>query len=181
MNTPTTELVPAVSSRQFRIFPALLLVCSLGYVLQGIQCVGINGGASELTWSLRTFAGESSGCIDANISTVRLCWTSIDSGVSGCRPGSLREFDCQEGTGVTLFEISPGRTRFWVEPVCEDGQPASLGTYQVPPDIVRTVRDGEVVTLDALLIVVTDPDICSGPSCTCGRAPASPPEEDKYE
>jgi hypothetical protein len=169
MNTPTTAQVPAKSSRQFRIFPVLLLLCSLGYVSQGIQCVGINGGASELTWSLRTFQGESSDCAKSKISKVRLCWNALDEGESGCRPGSLREFDCIEETGVTLFEIPPGRTRFSVEPVCLDGQPAIVGTYQVPPEIVRTVRDGEVVTLDALLIVVSDPDTCTGANCTCVR------------
>jgi hypothetical protein len=147
----------------------LLLLCGLGYVSQGIQCVGIDGGASELTWSLRTFEGESSDCAEARISKVRLCWNAIDSGVSGCRPGTLREFGCEEETGVTLFEIPPGSTRFSVEPICQDGQPATVGTYQVPSDIVRTVREGEVVTLDALLIVVTDPDTCSGENCTCVR------------
>jgi hypothetical protein len=154
MNTPGTEPVPSDTSRQNRILPVLLALWTFGYVLQSVQCVGIDGGASELTWSLRTFEGESS---------------EATNSATGCRPGKFREFSCKEETGVTLFEIEPGSTRFHVEPLCQDGLVAEEGTYQVPPEIVRTVRDGEVVTLDALLIVVTDPDTCSGAGCTCVR------------
>jgi hypothetical protein len=169
MNTPGTEPVPSDTSRQNRILPVLLALWTFGYVLQSVQCVGIDGGASELTWSLRTFEGESSSCNKAKISKIRLCWNEATNSATGCRPGKFREFSCKEETGVTLFEIEPGSTRFHVEPLCQDGLVAEEGTYQVPPEIVRTVRDGEVVTLDALLIVVTDPDTCSGAGCTCVR------------
>lgn len=142
----------------------------LGIQVFGFQCVAIDGGASELTWSLRTFGGDPvDSCEAAKVDKVRLCWNAVDSGVTGCRPGNFRDFDCQSQTGETLFEIEPGRTAFFVEPICADGQPARVGTFQVPPDIVRTVRDGEVVSLESLLIVVTDhPDSC-GPECTCVR------------
>lgn len=159
----------------------LLAACTFGYVLQSIQCVGIDGGASELTWSLRTFEGEpfedEEKCRNKNvkINKVRLCWNEATNADTGCRLGKFRDFDCKEETGVTLFEIEPGPTRFWIEPLCEprapgaDSLPALPNTYQVPPEIVRTVKEGEVVTLDALLIVVTDPDTCTGSECTCVR------------
>ena len=169
MNTLATESVPEPSSRQTRILSVFLAIWGLSYVLQSVQCVGIDGGASELTWSLRTFQGESSDCSEAKIDKIRLCWNAIDDQATGCRPGKFREFACREETGVTLFEIPPGPTRFHVEPLCQDGIAARLGTYQVPPEIVRTVREGEVVTLDALLIVVTDPTLCTGADCTCVR------------
>ena len=171
MNTPGPNLVPGDSSRQTRILPVLLAACTFGYVLQSIQCVDINGGASELTWSLRTFEGERQrdSCSKAKISKVRLCWNEVTNANTGCRPGKFREFDCEAETGVTLFEIEPGPTRFRIEPLCADGQVAAENTYQVPPEIVRTVTEGEVVTLDALLIVVTDPDTCTGAECTCVR------------
>lgn len=169
MNTPGMEQVPSDTSRQNRILPVLLALWTFSYVLQSVQCVGIDGGASELTWSLRTFEGESSSCAKAKISKIRLCWNEAANTDTGCRPGKFREFSCKEETGVTLFEIEPGATRFFVEALCQDGLVAQADTYQVPPEIVRTVRDGEVVTLDALLIVVTDPDICIGAGCTCVR------------
>jgi hypothetical protein len=169
MNTLGPNPVPGDSSRQNRILPVLLAICTFGYVLQSVQCVGIDGGATELTWSLRTFEGESSDCREAKISKVRLCWNEATSTDTGCRSGKFREFDCKEETGVTLFEIEPGSMRFRVEPLCADGLVAASSTYQVPPEIVRTVREGEVVTLDALLIVVTDPESCTGAECTCVR------------
>ncbi|MCP4443945.1 MAG: hypothetical protein GY811_01185 [Myxococcales bacterium] len=162
MNTSTPKPVHST--------PALRVLILLGIQVLGFQCVAIDGGASELTWSLRTFGGGPvESCADAKVSKVRLCWNAVDSGVTGCRPGSFRDFDCQDQTGVTLFEIEPGRTAFFVEPICEDAQPARVGTYQVPPKIVRMVREGEVVSLESLLITITDqPENC-GQECTCVR------------
>jgi hypothetical protein len=169
MNTPRPDPVLSNSSRQNRILAVLLAACTFGYVLQSVQCVGIDGGATELTWSLRTFEGESSDCRETKIKKVRLCWNEVANTDTGCSSGKFREFDCKEETGVTLFEIEPGATRFRVEPICADGLVAASSTYQVPPEIVRTVKEGEVVTLDALLIVVTDPESCTGAECTCVR------------
>lgn len=150
--------------------PALRGLFLLGIQVFGFQCVAIDGGAAELTWSVRTFDGEPvDSCGDALVEKVRLCWYAVGSGVTGCRPGSFRDFDCEEETGETLFEIEPGPTAFFVEPICADGLPARVGTYQTPSEIVRTVRDGEIVSLESLLITVTDhPDSC-GIECTCVR------------
>ena len=165
MNTPAAHSVTASSSSKTRVLLALLAVLSL----ESIQCVAIDGGASELAWSLRTFAGESSNCDKAKIEQMRLCWNSLADVEPGCRPGQFRDFECREETGVTLFEIPEGSTKFNVLPLCQDGLPAAPETYQGPAEIVRTVREGEVVTLDALLILVTDPGSCSGAACTCVR------------
>ncbi len=165
MNTRTTESVHST--------PALRVLFLLGIQVFGFQCVAIDGGATELTWSIRTFSGDPvDSCKNpktegADIDKVRLCWNAVDSGVTGCRPGNFRDFDCQKQTGETLFEIEPGPTAFFVVPICEDGQPASVGTYQTPPEIVRTVRNGEVVSLESLLITITDPDPSCGAECTC--------------
>ncbi len=139
-----------------------------------MQCdsffVQINGGASELYWTLRTFAGESIGnCEEASIEKIRLCWLSADSDAKDCDPSQSQEFRCNKLTGVTLFDIPVGRTRFFVEPICQDGLPAKKGTYQSPPEILRTVREGEVVTLDSQLIVVTKTSDSCGAECTCVR------------
>jgi hypothetical protein len=141
---------------------------SLAIALGSAGCVAIDGGAAELSWSLRSFEGKSQSCAEAGVEGIRLCWESLDdSSSTGCRPGQFRTFPCTDEAGVTGFEIPVGRTKFFAEPVCAGGAPAGAGTFQAPPPIVRTVRDGEVVTLDSLLIVVTDQDNCSGDSCTC--------------
>lgn len=141
---------------------ALLLLC-----LALSHCVEIDGGASELSWELRTFDGERVSCAEAKISEMRLCWTALDDESTGCR--QFRTFTCEDLTGVTLFEIDPGPTKLRLEPICTDGQAASSSTYQGPPEIVRSVRDGEVVTLGALLIAVSNERSC--PECTCVRSP----------
>lgn len=132
-------------------------------------CVEVEGGAVELSWSLRSFAGESiQACRDARIEEVRLCWTPLEADggevSGGCRPPNLESFACEAENGVTGFEIPPGRTSLEIQPVCAGGRPAERGTYDVPPPIVRRVREGKVVTLNALLIVAST---CSDPGCTC--------------
>jgi len=168
MNRQAPHSVPAHSKRQIGVILTLLAV----WASLSVQCVDIDGGAAELTWSLRTIEGESiagEDCQSARISKIRLCWNSLEDGDSGCRPGQFRDFACEEENGVTLFEIPPGRAKFNVEPICLDGRPAAIGTYQGPPEIVRMVRDAEVVTLAAFLIAVPDPKTCSGIECTCIR------------
>ncbi|MBL4635431.1 MAG: hypothetical protein JKY56_16340 [Kofleriaceae bacterium] len=138
-----------------------------------MQCVQIDGGATEFNWSLRTIAGNVvSDCALSNVAKIRLCW--LDEGQSGgeCLADQSREFNCNEFTGVTLFEIKEGRTEFFVQPICDDGLPAAANTFQSPAAIVRTVREGEIVTLNALLIVVSEPDEPDKPcqtNCTCVR------------
>ena len=134
-------------------------------------CIEIEGGAAELSWSLRTFEGGRVGCADAQVDHVRLCWEPITDGSVGgetCRSG--RSFMCADASGVTGFDLAPGPTAFWIEPICADGQPADAGTYQVPPPIVRSVEEGQIVSLNSLLMVVSLPaGECPAQGCTCMR------------
>lgn len=134
-------------------------------------CIEIDGGAVELSWSLRSFDGDRvRSCQLALIEEVRVCWESVEGGTSvGVCAGS-ESFPCGEENGVSGFEIDPGRAAFWIEPICTDGSPADPGSYQVPPPIVRTVEDGKIVTLNSLLIVVTPfGTSCPDAGCTCVR------------
>jgi hypothetical protein len=137
-------------------------------------CIDVEGGAAELSWSLRTFEGDgldSDACADLDMDRIRLCWTSLDDAgaASGCRPGASASWECERGSGVTGFVIPAGRTSFWIEPVCNDGVVARTTTYQAPPPLVRQVFEGQVVTLNSLLLVVTNPKECQPPECTCDR------------
>jgi hypothetical protein len=149
--------------------PTAVLVLALATA--GPACIEIEGGAVELSWSLRSFDGDRvDNCTAARVDEVRVCWQSIDDGAStGICQGS-QSFPCGEENGVSGFEISPGRASFWIEPICVDGSPADSGSYQVPPPIVRTVEDGKIVTLDSLLIVVSPFAAgCPDTGCTCVR------------
>jgi hypothetical protein len=138
-------------------------------------CIEIDGGAAELSWSLRSQEGESvDSCHSALIDDVRLCWEPVEDGSvlgSGGPCRSLhRSFPCEESSGITAFNLDPGETAFWIEPICDDRRPADAGTYQVPPPIVRNVEDGQIVSLNSLLLVVSPTgDVCPSTGCTCVR------------
>jgi hypothetical protein len=142
----------------------------------GTGCVDIDGGAVELSWSLRTFGGSAvESCSEAAIRDIRLCWEPLADGATTtegavCRAGQRRRFSCAESSGVTGFDLDPGATAFWIEPVCDDGAAADPGTYEVPPPIVRTVQEGKIISLTSLLLVVSPAGgDCPAGGCTCER------------
>jgi hypothetical protein len=153
---------------------AVALATLIGTATTG--CIEIEGGAVELSWSLRTFGGSAVGsCGDVGIQNVRLCWQTLGDGSPStediiCQAGLRRTFDCSDSSGVTGFDLDPGPTAFWIEPVCQDGAPADSGTYEVPPPIVRTVQEGKIVSLSSLLLVVSPLSAgCPAAGCTCER------------
>jgi len=142
-----------------------VLAC-LGALSGSNACVDVEGGAVELSWSLRTPDGDPNNCLDARIGKVRLCWAPAgDIAVRVCE-GS-RTFACTEEHGFSRFEIDPGETAFWIEPLCESTSVVpDPSTYEVPPPLLRMVSAGQVVTLNALLIVATGAE-CGAGACTC--------------
>ncbi len=144
----------------------MVTLALLGSQLGTSACVEVEGGAVELSWSLRTPEGEPNSCSASRIGKVRLCWAPAGDMVARVCEGS-RTFGCIEERGFSRFEIEPGETAFWIEPLCADTsvvpEPAS---YEVPPPILRAVSAGQVVTLNALLIIATGAD-CNGAGCTC--------------
>ena len=173
MNTAATASVDAWIRDPRRVTRVAVLWVTM---IACAGCIEIEGGAAEVAWSLRSFEGEAvEACADARIQDVRLCWEavgdgSVSAGGGACRAGERREFPCEESSGVTGFQLDPGSTAFWIEPICTDEDPAAEGTYQVPPPIVRTVERGEIVSLNSLLLVVSPPgDDCPVAGCTCVR------------
>lgn len=102
-----------------------------------------------------------------------MCWQRAGSRVDAgggrlCAEERSRRFACGDDRGVTQFEVEPGPTAIWIEPICESGELAEEGTYEVPAPVVREIRDGEVAALQALLVVATDGDRnCPPAGCTC--------------
>lgn len=182
MNTGTDAAVEALAvgeQNQVRNGPwlaARILASGILACGSSLSCVDVEGGAVELAWTLRTFDGSTRvSCAEARIAEVRVCWQPLDESVTApaCVAGQYRAFPCEAERGVSRFEIPPGSTQFWVEPVCEDGAPAAERTFQVPRPIGRQVQDGKVAALDALLIVAsatTRADRqCPPAGCTCDR------------
>jgi hypothetical protein len=132
-------------------------VCSLTLGLIG--CVDIDGGALELSWSIRDFDGAARSCGDVDFDEVRLCWESVGDSVV-TQECALRDatrhavFPCLDAHGVTRFVVDPGPTAIWIEPLCGDGAVAT--DYVVPAAIVRDVSRGEIAILNALLVVADD-------------------------
>lgn len=145
---------------------AALAAVVLGLFGPGLwACVEIDGGAAEFSWSIRSPDGRASSCDlrlpdggadRPDILSVQLCWEAAPEGVSPsllCNPDRRAVFECSLSRGATDFVVDEGRTAFWIEPLCADGEPLQRDLVEVPAPIVRDVSKGQVVTLDALLVV----------------------------
>lgn len=142
-------------------------LAALTAVLVGTSaCVEIRGGAVELSWSFQNFQGgpiePDDDCAATQVSQVRLRWESAPW--NQARSSGTTTFPCTAFRGITDFVIGAGPQLLEIEPVCASGAMIEEHTYAVPAPLLRTVIEGEVVTLDSLLIV-TDDD--TGENCAC--------------
>lgn len=153
----------------------LWLATAIFLAVTAVACIEVNGGAAELSWTLRNFdgkpiSGDDPPCTITNIEEIRLNWKAVtDDTDTGLVPDDSAEFQCDDNRGVTEFIIPAGKQMLWIEPLCRNEIAAT--NYEVPPPIVRNVEEGTVTTLDALLIV-------ADPGCTCRTSegcPASSP------
>lgn len=126
-------------------------------------CTEVNGGAVEASWDLRRVDGADTNCENARIAEVALRWD-----VEGVRSRSP-QFPCDDARGVTLFNVPAGRVSLSLEAICDDGDTADEATYQVPAPIVRTITEGEVITLVTQILEVnfTDDDADCTPEAPC--------------
>jgi hypothetical protein len=153
----------------------LRLATAIFHAVLAAACIEVNGGAAELSWALRDFegkpiSGDDPACTITNIARIRLHWKAVTGDAdTSLVPDGTAEFLCNDNRGVTGFTIPAGRQMLWIEPVCPEGA-AAPGSYEVPPPIVRTVEDGTVTTLDALLIVADRDCTCPTSSSSCAAA-----------
>jgi hypothetical protein len=169
MNSVRLPIVGRVAKPVVRTTRFVTLIAFVGWcTFLHSGCVGIDGGAIELSWSLRNTEGEGvAECATARVGEMRLFWD-----VENAAEGSTRyeTFPCDPPRAATRFEIPPGTASIWLVPVCENGEPAADGTYEAPAPIVRSVIEGEVVTLNALLVVVRTTNCGTGAGqqpCIC--------------
>lgn len=109
------------------------------------------------------------------ITRVRLHWQ-----VAGSPPCS-RAWSCDDNHGTTRFEVPRGAASLTLTlecgratpglGECDDDQPADPATYIAPAIVQRDAIRGEVITLGAVELVVSDV-ACPQEPCTC---PVPPP------
>jgi len=140
---------------------ALTTVLSLGV---HASCTNVSGGAVELSWLLRpsngdeTLCSEQSCCETSRVDQIRLHWDV--GGTTGSDAWA-----CMDNRAVTGFVLPPGEASLWVVPECAGGA-ASTDTYEAPAPVVRTLVDGEVVSLNAVVVQVQVAD-CGSQACIC--------------
>ncbi|WP_428264404.1 hypothetical protein [Haliangium sp.] len=148
-----------------------------------VGCVEVDGGAVELSWTLRDFSGdpireEDCGgdircvCEATRIGWIRLHWQIEGEGTGERAADGFWDFVCEDNRGATNFSVPPGRQLLWIAPICSDGSLPDSG-YEAPPPILRVVDLGAVATLDALLIAV-DECTCPGGGAACAGATSAP-------
>jgi len=143
------------------------VVCLMGLVsgIGATGCVGINGGAVELAWSVRTVDALPADCEMQNIATISLCIQSCDEDAGTgetCTGATMCPFDtfaCTRLRGATDFDVAPGKKRLWITVACGDGSPADV---VVPEAVLRDVTRGDVTELNALLISVPSDKLACG-------------------
>jgi hypothetical protein len=160
-----TRQTPEMFAAPGRFWLALVVLVQ---AVTSVACVEVNGGAVELSWSVRTFDGVrvDDSCDDGkhkvHLEKIRLAWRAVADGGDGAgmEPDNWADFPCSDRRGITKFTVPPGEHLLWIVPVCAADAP--VGNYQVPPPIVRAIHEGTVTTLDALL-VVADESTCPAP------------------
>jgi len=125
-------------------------------------CTTVDGGAAEVSWDLRTAEGSVVDCDVASVAT-------IDLYVEDSAGNRYSEsFACNDERGVTGFTIAPGPTELYLAPGCAQGTPVA---YRAPAPIVRTITQGEVITLETQLIEVEVGSCEPDDPCTCVPPP----------
>lgn len=117
-------------------------------------CTTVDGGAVEVSWNLRNVDGSGVSCVTAKVTTIDLYYND--------GPGD--SFPCEDERGVTGFIIPAGEASLKLRPGCASGTPTA---FRAPPPIVRTITDGEVITLDTQLIEVRAGNCTTEDPCTC--------------
>lgn len=121
-------------------------------------CDAAEGGAVDLSWTIRTTSALDIDCAQAGVEWVRLTW-QVD-GVTGSR-----RWRCSLSRAITEFEVPPGTALLTVEPVCASAT-ADPASYETPAPLARVIETGEAISLGAVVISVQVDD-CDQQPCFC--------------
>jgi hypothetical protein len=144
-----------------RVAVAVIALACLGILS---SCTNVSGGAVELSWLLRPSNGDENACSEqsccrtSRVADMRLMWDV--GGTTGSE-----SWPCEDNRAVTGFVLPPGEASLWVTLECAD-VPAATNAYEAPAPVVRTIVDGEVVSLNAVVVQVDIAD-CDPQRCIC--------------
>jgi hypothetical protein len=144
---------------------ATLLSCPLH------GCTKVSGGAVELSWYLQDTDGTTLGCDTTrdvsdtpkrqwtvHVESMRLWW-QVDTDRSSV------DFPCKASHDVTQFEVPTGDALLWIEPqittTCLGGTPVVPAPFIAPAPIARTITDGNVVELHAVVVEIDVNGACT--------------------
>lgn len=142
----------------------LLIAAAAVFIPAG--CVGIDGGAVEISWVVRDADGRAitdCGCSDPPIARVKLKLVGQGGDIRGTTPCEGRaqcEFPCQRQTGSTPFDIKetqPNET-YAISVAAVNQEGVELPQIITPAPILRTVVRGQPTEVEAFLLVAQ----CSG-------------------
>jgi len=138
-----------------------ILLPTFGFTYLAVHgCTPIEGGAVEVSWDLRTFGGLDIRCDQANVAEVRLWWEVERTSDEGGTTLRFDVFPCNDERGVTGFDLPAGTASLWLSPVCEGEVVPMDGTYRSPAPIVRTITEGDVITLDTQILEIDSGSVC---------------------
>jgi hypothetical protein len=145
-------------------------------------CEAGSGGAVELSWKLRPnsssindkFVDCEPGGDDPDRGTVT--WIQLNWSVPGASAeadaGAVhsRAFHCDDNHGVTQFEIPVGTASLWVVPTCGKDpytDEAAADTFIAPAPVIRDVKAGQTISLNAVELVISVFPCGDGAQCIC--------------
>lgn len=129
-------------------------------------CVDVEGGAVEVAWKVFGPGGRSecpdnpSRCEAGRVARVAVEATRVDAPEGEAATPVRREFECDAGTGSTLFNLPAGRysVRLVVTTAGDCGGMPCRAT--VPPPLVADVEHGKVSQMKLLQIVAENSPDC---------------------
>jgi len=146
------------------------LIVLLGCLIPAAACVRIDGGAVEISWVVRSAAGQAitdCTCAAPPISQVRLKLNLRLADRTIVTPGPCDgraqcAFSCQRQTGSTPFDIretQPGEM-YEISVAAVGANGSDLPEIMTPAPILRNVVRGQATEVEAFLLVA---------QCGCGE------------
>ncbi len=140
-----------------------------GFLMLGVACVDVTGGAVEVSWKVFSPAGsecpeEGSRCEAGGVSTVLIRAERLDAPDGGAPAAApviqSREFRCEAQTGSTDFNLPDGRYALSLALKPRGPCGAVDCRFTVPPPVVKDVRYSQVTQMGLLEIISENSPKC---------------------